>query len=109
MVLTVNLAEHVCDLFLCKSLGVESPRKTVTFLFLIAQNGQNLWMEVAVTVARDAKLQFLTLPVGVTRSITVAFVVGIISQKITALCYHHALKHNSHKVMKTIFFLRMLA
>lgn len=66
-------------------------------------------MEVAIPVARDAELQFLALAIGVSQSISVTFVVGLISQKLTAFRNHHAFKHNFHKVMQTIFFLHMLA
>ena len=54
----VYLVEDIAHLLLCQSLGVEDACETVAFLLLVAKDGQNAGMEVAVAVAGDAELKF---------------------------------------------------
>lgn len=63
--------------------------------------------EMAATIERD--IARAIQPNRREHMRTHSFVIGIVSQKLTTSCNHHALKHNFHKVVKTIFFLSMLA
>ena len=53
--LAVDLVEDIAHLLLCQSLGVEDTCKAVAFLLLVAKDGQNAGMEVAVAVAGEMR------------------------------------------------------
>lgn len=107
--LSVYPVEHIADLLLGKSFCIKDAGKPVTFSLLVSQDGEYPRMEVSVSVARNAKLQFAPLAIGGTGTIAVPLITRTIRQKFTAFGDHHTLKHNLHQVMKTIFPLRVLA
>ena len=74
IVIAIELLEHLADLHLRKSLGVEAPHKALEVLLLIAQKDRNLRMEVAVAVAGYAELQTTTMAIGMPWTKTFAII-----------------------------------
>ena len=77
--LTVYLVEHIAYLLLCQPFCVKDSCESIAFLLLIAKYGQNLRMEVAVSVARYAEFKFTALTIGRARTVAVTLVTRIIS------------------------------
>ena len=94
--LTIYLVKNIADLFLCKSFGIKYSGQSVTFLLLVAQDGQNLRMEVTVTVARNAELKLFPLTITMPGAISVTLIARIFSQKLAAFSHHHTLEHDLH-------------
>lgn len=110
VMLAVDLIEHLPHLALGQTLGIETTGDLLTLLLLIPQDGQNLGMEVPETIPGNLELQFSTMAVCMAETVAVALVpVHLLAQKLTPLRHHQALQHNLQKVVKTIFFLGMLA
>ena len=108
--LPVYLIEHLTDLTLGQTLGIEAAGKLLAFLLLIPENRQDLRMEVPETIPGDLELQPSAVAVCVAETKAVPLVaVHLFAQKIATLRHHQALQHNLQKVVKTIFFLGMLA
>lgn len=106
--LTVYLVEYVTNLFLSKPLCIKDSGEPIAFLFLVAEYGEYLRMEVAVAVSRDTELKFSPSISGA-GTIAITFISRIISQKLAALRDHHTLDHDLHQVVKTISFRCVLA
>ena len=94
--LTINLVKDITYLFLCQPFGVEYSCQTVTFLLLVAQDSENLRMEVAITVTGNTKFKFATMAIGRAWTIAIALIPRIINEKLAALSNHHTLKHYLH-------------
>ena len=109
IVLSVDLVEDVANLLLRQPLGVEDSREAVAFLLLVAQDGQNTRMEVAVAVSGDAELKFFPVSVGVTGTVSVPLIPLAFRQELAAFRDHHAFNHDLQQIVETIFFLCMLA
>ena len=105
----VYLVEYVTNLFLSKPLCIKDSGEPIAFLFLVAEYGEYLWMEVAVAVSRDTELKFSPLAISGAGTIAITFISRIISQKLAALRDHHTLDHDLHQIVKTISFRCMLA
>ena len=60
----LNGAKDITDLLLCQTFCVENSCQTVTFLLLVTQDGEDLRMEVAITVTGDTELQFTAMAIG---------------------------------------------
>lgn len=58
----VYLVEYVTNLFLSKPLCIKDSGEPIAFLFLVAEYGEYLRMEVAVAVSRDTELKFSPWP-----------------------------------------------
>ena len=61
IMLPINLVKDITAQFLFQTFCVEHSCQTVTFLLLVTQDGENLRMEVTITVTGDAELKFTAM------------------------------------------------
>ena len=64
IMLPINLVKDITDLLLCQTFCIEHSCQTVTFLLLVTQDGEDLRMEVAITVTGDTELEFTAMSIG---------------------------------------------
>ena len=67
-------------------------------------------MEVPKTVPGDPELQLPSMSVSMAQPVSVTLVpILLLPQKLAPFSHHQTLQHNLQQVMKTVFFLGMLA
>ena len=93
--LTIDVLEDVSHLSLRQALRVQNARELLAFLLLVAENGQNLGVKVAITVAGYPELQTFTLTVSASGAEPVTLVSGaVLAQELPALGHHHTFQHD---------------
>ena len=77
IMLPINLVKDITDLLLCQTFCIENSCQTVTFLLLVTQDGEDLRMEVAITVTGDTELKLTAMSIGRPRTITITLIPGL--------------------------------
>jgi len=98
-VATIEPLKDIADLCLSQSLSVQGANLLVRFAsrftamlqssLLAAQQGQHLWIELAVAITGNTQLQQLSVAAGTPRTVAIGFVAVGTFQMHTALLLHH--------------------